>query len=415
MLLTACDDESIKGIHALIVLAPVAFSFFHISTFMLMPFFTAIFWLMYLDRRNKKYIIDLFTLLVFFALGFWMMLDVAIDYSYSNLSRMFIGPINKNTLWLVPVVYDIIALTISSILIRCKKFNIKSFFESRACKWIIRIVIVLSLAYVAYFIWRVHLDAEFGMKMHMWLRKRYGGNGRRIIVQYTALFATCIMSGIVIVPMAILSIFINPAYYLKRKNVLVFAGFFYLVLLVNVYVRKEVYYYYYYARYLEYVVPIAILIGGMFIEKTQRALGISMAIVGLAVMLPYSYYLAANPYDDSFMPDRELLNICSELKPGAAIIFDCEDDFIRNVAIDIKEIADCDIYPVFDDIDSEIEKFSEEYNKVYIISDLIYHSSYNSAEYKIWSANDIIPLIDTIGVTTKIVNIYDLDNYALGE
>ncbi len=413
------DEESIQkcnGRHALLCLAPIAFSFFHISTLMIMPLFAATLWVKYLERREKNYLVDLNVIFAMFTLGFWMMLKVAQEYSLKNLSRICIGPIDKSTLWMVPVIFSVLVLLVSVWMVKRENLNAYAFIDSSVCKWAIRTLISVSLLYVMSYIREAQSDAAVGNgDLYYWLSSGYEEIDCGLALKHTRLYANCIMSSLLLFPAAIITMIADPGWFLRKKTITIFLCFFYLVLFVNVCIQRNVSYYYYYARYIEYVVPVSILAIGICIDKIGWVLGTVTAIIGLAVTAPFSYYLISEPYDDTYMEEHKLLEICREIVPGSAVILDCGEEFIRNVGIDIKEITESDIYPAFDDFDKEWKNLKERYEHVYMItgvqrtemSRLKCRIEYAVSEYDMFAESDTVPLISSRTAYIAAVNIYD--------
>jgi|GEM_PF-2471420 len=421
-LITATIDH--PGIGRGLIAVPIAaFCFFHVSAFMLMPGFTAVLLLLYLEKRDRQYLFIHYSILIAFAMGFYMMLITAPQYTYDNLKRMEIGPLNHNNLWIVPILYAAAAILLSFIISRIRGLTLKTIAENAAAKWLIRALIMFSLIYVAYFVWKMHLALpQDELQVNKGLRDFYWGNKNLYtIFQYTPFFAVCIFSGILLVPAVIISAWKSPEWYLELKNVSVFVLFFYLVFLCNVFVRKEIPYYYYYARYLEYVIPVVVLMTGILMEKINVKFAMVLSFIGIAVMIPYSLFLAKND-DDSVIQTNTLMSICDSIKPGSAVIFDSSDWLIRNIGIDVRELSQVHIYPKFRDYDKELKELSTQYSRVYIITDriqpastgVVYREGYVEREYQSQSKSDLIPLISAVEEKKGIISIYDAKQVQYG-
>lgn len=384
------------------LLIPVSmFCFFHVSAFMLMPAFTGSIVLLFLTDRNKTYIRIHLLALAVFAAGFYMMLYTAPQYSYMNLASLYFGPINDDTLWLVPILYAVFAIVVVEFVRRQEQMNISFFVESRIFRVMVSICVLLALCFVCYTVHKYHLVQADSAKAKLLISAEWLGMSHFQILQYMPLFAICLCSGVFVVPLFIGTLVVSSKFYFSKHYIVVSFLFIYLALLCNVFVRQNVWYYYYYARYLSYVIPIAIIAGGIALTRISPWISRVLLILSILVLLPFSIFLSSHD-DDSAMQTSELIDLCDALDKKSAVILDCSNSFISQAGLAIRELSHVHIFPLFENSDEEVKQLCEKYDQVYVISDqltildgeIVYRNKFTTNEYEQWSKNRWIPLIN---------------------
>lgn len=395
------------------MLLPIGtFCFYHVSAFMMMPLFNAILLLMYLDKRDRRYWIANEISLAIFAAGFIMMLHIAPEYSCDNLTRIEILGLTNSTLWMVaPIYFILISLISVAVIFIKKKIELRRIFEGKIFAWILRALITVSLCYVGYTVYKLHL----GGGTNFINRPFFGSSNYWEIFTYTTLFANCMMGGLLLLPAAIGGLLGKTGRFLKGYGLYITGIFVYIALLCNVFVSSTVSYYYYYDRYLEYVVPVSVLMGGLFMERLSRRAGYALGAVSAAVMIPFSSYILTND-DDSIVTNDVMEDIAESIEEDSAIIFDCSDDVTRVLAIDLRELTGARVYPVFTDYDMEKSDLLTRYSHVYILSDTgmnddevagVYRNTWS--EYVTWPDTNWCPLPMTSTINESVLYLYELD------
>lgn len=375
-----------------LLLIPITtFCFFHVSAFMMMPLFNVAILILYTMRREKIYL-DINKLsLLSFAVGFYMMLFVSPQYTYNNLSRIEVGNLNNENLWLLPIMYGVVTLFIQNFISKHEEINFETLHQSKYIVGLLRTVLVVSIAYWGYTVVKIAYGLGINKAIPEWLNDGYWASGNLLKVMiHTPLVANCIMGGAILVLATTEMLIFKPKIYLSAKYILLTVSLVYLVFLCNIFIRKEVYYYYYYARYLEYIVPVLTLSGGILLEKVRRTLGILMVSVGILCMLPGSIFMINNK-DDSFMSTDVLESVVKVVEPESAIVFNCDYDTISNIAMDVRELSGAKIYPAFEDFGEELNYLRDQYRRVYILlsddnvqnENISYKESYLTSSYDI--------------------------------
>jgi hypothetical protein len=158
---------------------------------------------------------------------------------------------------------------------------------------------------------------------------RYHGTGLLRSIPNLRVFAYGFGSGFVLLAFAALAMLRGDKRLLSKDTFLLTVIFLYTILFISAFLSTDVPYYYYFSRYNVPYLVIVVIIGGIIINKLHIAWKTTIALVSLAVMIPFSFTLALNR-DISGMEirsQREVMHHVQNFEPGSIIII---EDGLRN-------------------------------------------------------------------------------------
>lgn len=344
------------------VLAVTCFSFFHSSAFVLMPIFSLIYIILYIQTEENYVKISGVLSNILFYTGVIMMLCVTPQYGFDIIRANLKLPSDS---YVIPVM-AVFTLIFIFFILGTKKLRLDRLYSivvsEKIFSFIIRVCIVVAILLVI-----VYTFGVYAGYVPVWLigvQPYYESNNMVLIFTHITLYVLTFATGLVVLPGILLSMFIRPKKLLKPQNVILCVIFIYCVLVMAVLLKKEIFYFYYYARYLApYIIVLVIFAGVCFDEFSDRVIQAALAISFL-VMLPFDCFIATNK-DQSQMTWDTLESICNVVEKDSAIVI--SDSYLLRLMLPLRAMTGCHVYPMFEDAEKQVKYLQENYKNIYII------------------------------------------------
>jgi hypothetical protein len=156
------------------------------------------------------------------------------------------------------------------------------------------------------------------------IRVAHHGGGIVNTIPNLRIFAYAFGSGLLLVPIILVSIFRKSKKLFSEKILPLTFFFMYTIVFISSSLSREVAYYYYYSRYCVPFIPIILLLGGIVIERYRPSMRVALAGVCIAAIAPFSLTLATNR-DISNMDiqsHREVMASVSNYEPGSIVLLE---------------------------------------------------------------------------------------------
>lgn len=416
------DTEDKNSIY-LSSICVIAFAFFHVTIYTIMPVIVSIYIIKYLFDKEKSNIYAGILSIIGFMIGYTMMIYVSPTYTTNNTRRPieeFIPYITDNML--LPIIYIASVIAIA-FLVLIYFYSIKKVSIYEKIKKIHK--------YLSYLV--MILFVLMGIKIIL--------SGISNFKEYESIITSIknsnIMgyvwgSGIVLIPISIVLVFkrIDDVLYEKNKCIMLVL-FMYCIIIYSAILRTTIPHYYYYSRYLVPFIPIITLFAAQLMNKFNYKLKYIICMLAACIYLPCNCTLAVG-LDDTRMNWDILEDIVENIDGNDAVIIEDSSNEVRNIvetlALPIKYITGAEIYPVLDDVEDQIENIEKSGKQVVYITDKedsnnkIYELEYKnrvhvSDDYQAFH-NELIPyprnfsknMYDIYLYKTKFKNIYNFKN-----
>ncbi len=342
----------------------LVFSFFHISIYTIMPEIVVLYWLLFINTRNKTYLRANYLALLFFTIGYLFMLYITPEYSFNNSRPMYFGPLNHGNL--IPFVLGVVVLC-GVITFLLGKFGAKFKFEftnNKVLAWLVKLVVAAVILYTAYYAYKL----VSGM-LPVENSSQAGYYGKLGGIKNLTLSAYVYMTGLLALPLGLLFMFFKTRIFLKdNKRLIITFLFIYNILITSTFMRIEILHYYYYARYVAPFVLIIALAYAIYCEYLPKGIVLAILIVATGFNGYYGYVMLDND-DDSKMSYNIMTQVFEDIGADSAVIL-TDSRISRLFALPLKSLAATDVYPIFSEgVESTIDYLSDKYSNVYLLTD----------------------------------------------
>lgn len=345
----------------------IGFAFVHVSFMVLWPVFWLANAIMYVYQKNKQYVYTNIISAVGLLGSCIMMARIAPQYYYGNCALLFVGNIvNQDNLLAWIGVISLVSCIVSIFMLRNNMEVLRrGLTKIQNLTWLVPVILILSvLFWIAY-----------GTKMGFFMVPedmrepslyQYYGKG---LMAYTHLgiYACALATGFVILPCLIVYMI------LKSKRIIADAKYFvltliflYIVVFQSVFLRKEIGFYYYYSRYLLYYIPIICLMAAICFQKWNKKVTLFMALISFSSMIYFDVAIIENK-DDTLWEWETLEDLVLAIEEDSAVIINGAD-MQRLLGPQVRTMADTAVFPVFENIQEQIELLQEHYECVYVLS-----------------------------------------------
>lgn len=389
-------DEENKDKKIIASFPVVVFAFFHVTIYTMIPIFIASFFFMYTWDRDRQFLIGALISAVGFCVGYTIMFFLGTQYTFDNSRHLMLG---KNVIYIFAPVVMLVTMATSKFISTSAVFNlIIKFRQSKKFDLLFQIVLIICLVAVGFYGYRVGNsiilpDREF---------QTYYGKGLMTALQYSCLFSFIYSTGLLIVPLSLFCILTRFKKMKQDKNSLfILLMFFYCVIFMSAFLRKEIPYYYYYARYLVPFIPIAAFTAGIALRNVSYKLVGVICFSTILFFTPYNIFLYKNSIDVTKVPLNtfdDTLNVVKKLKKGAILIDAEERDHLNNFYmawfLPLRAISGGAVFSRFSDINIEdqVGFLLETYGHVYVATNktsldylkekqLLYRNKYEASTY----------------------------------
>lgn len=338
------------------VIPVVAYAFYHVSFFTMLPMFIIIYAALYIFTNDRKFVVCAAVSCLSYAAGFFTMRALQPIYTLNNYKVVYNSLINNknvNIVIYILMAICIIALAVFYMIINKIRKNsflpeqfISKVFNGKTEKILIPIAIILPLVAIGF--------------------KMYGDYER---FTFSTIMSFMYLTGMIIIPLSLIFCAVKPKVIVNSVNTLtVFALFEYCVLIYSWVLRPDIQYYYYYSRYISSFIPVALIFGGIVLNSINKKYITFPVIVGsLCFILPYDNLLAQKK-DDTIMQWNVLNDVIDSANEGDCYIVD--DIYASTCWFPLKNISKADVYPVIGDVNDQLSKMKSKYKNVYYLTDM---------------------------------------------
>ena len=342
----------------------VAFAFFHVAVYVMVPMFVVIYFFMFFYKKDRMWLIPNVVVIAAYVLGYMFMLKTA--YSYVSYNYLFLSRIGINTENISTIIYVLSAIVIAVNVIlfivygrRESNSSGKKYYAETIFSWIIRGVAVLSLGF---FIKNYQSFLEIGNISNIYS---------------TSMYSYIAMSALIIMPIVYVVMFIRPNIFFKSEaRVMTAIMFIYAVLIYSAFFSVETKLYYYLSRYTTVYLSVILLAFALIFSDVPKKIvrlvvAIAITLWSIYLYMPFLNVLRQHA-DDTRMSFESYEEIVSELKSGDVVIMDEATSSMLYLYSDI--INGVKVFPVINgDIDYT-------YNLVKDLSDNVYFVTQSSDE-----------------------------------
>ncbi len=372
----------------------VAFCFLHLTIYTMIPVIVLIYWLCCWIEDDTNYLTAAAISITAFLAAIFMVVNIAGTYAYIyNFTPIYqlLPFIDQDHVIWVFVAMSLIFYAGTLLMYLMKKYlpeksrfrrlNIE-LLQKRGFLWAVRILIILFCA------------VQLGIMVSR--REVYQGNiGSFKHLSITGIGA-CL--GLTVPLLAGVLWLIKPQFAVKNRAYLCCAVLFvYCVMVYCTLFRKDVAYYYYYGRYLAPYLVITLLFSGILLNQIRAGWGIAAGLAGIMLVMPPNRYFLQ--YQDDTRITWDILEDLREtIHENDSVIV--SDALMKYCFLPVKAMTGARVYPVFDDIDSQLEMLSGATGgEVYCIDtanllpqmDVVYRDSYMLSEDDLEHTSEYFP------------------------
>lgn len=361
------------------ILPVLAFSFYHITIYTVIPVIMLVYYSLYLMEGKKEYLIAAAAELAGFAAGIHMMAKVAATYSFVyNFRPIYdlVRFIHQGNILPVLTICSGMGMVVSAALYICTRKRVP-YRLIRGTKGYHIVILSIRLVTALLLIWNLIV-----------IISECRQTGWKTAIGHSTLVGYALFTGIVLLIYALFGIMIRTDTLLKDKGYMCISLLFiYCILVYAAIFRKNISHYYYYGRYLVPYIPIIILsayvLVGQFKRKWLRTVcWFSSLVVVLVIAVVYDTLLAEEK-DDTRL-SWEVLQDCSELfHEGDNVIVDREAAAV--MFLPLMHLTESDVYIEYQDDElknAQIGTLAEEADgSLYFVTDEYYGSPHWESVY----------------------------------
>lgn len=334
----------------------VAFSFIHISIYVVIPIFVLIYFMLYRTTAKKSYLVANIFILISFFVSYVMMSQIATKYTKMNYK--FISSLKLNPTY---VKYYILAfvtvLILISLFLLFKKSALNKIKITKNKKIIFEIAVRSCIIVLLAFL----------------LKNSYSKilAGRISSFGNTTIFGFFVATGGIVFLVTFITLFIRPSIVLKNKNTtIIFFLYFYLVIIFATAFYPTINYYYYYGRYLIPYMFLIILMFAVFLESLKSSF-VKIPIYVISLVLPFIAFFSYNEilrkYEDDTRISYSALNVLMDTFNKDDIII-IQNELINQVYYPMATKYK-NVYPIVDNsLEKTINNIKKYDKKIYFIN-----------------------------------------------
>lgn len=395
MLLT---EKNVK-LRAFSCVPVIAFSFYHVTIYTMMPMFVLIYWGLYFIDKEKRYIWACNFCLMLYYIGFLFMHHMEYAYTINNyvipLSSFlgFITPLNFGKLVAGVTVMAIIVTNLLPMMNNEFMKKIGTFlYKSRG--WIVKGLVLVTIAFFIY------QAIQNGATLE--------NIGTFTLISYAS------ATGLVILPVTILLVMI-----LRKKDMqgaqvyVVLFSLIYTILFYSAFLKVTCPYHFYYGRYIVPFIFIILVAFCLLCNKYRLYWLFLLCFIGvLNFAEPYSKLMSS--LDDTNLSWRVLEDVLEIVdEEDAATIID--KDLYNLLYLPIRS-TQSHIYPMEENLEAQLEFLDLHYDDIFYIStddeemeDLLYRNECTSSNYSTAKMQDITNYPLAVEKRNVDIYVYELD------
>ncbi len=401
----------------------ILFSFIHISLFAFMPILVLISWIRYAYGRDPRELVASVLASWGFCISALWAFSIAPYYTYGNytfLTKVTGGiltaerqaPFVVLVFLAMPVISYILHRVVSRYAVPsiitdtkapaaevlessneaatgtgCSAGELPALWQ-KVLAWAIRIFLVVS---VLFFFYKGVLTAE-----------------TRTAFEYLQISTYIYFSGLVLVPLIYIVLFLKPTLFMKKPlHLQLTLLFLYMVVVYSMIMRVRLIYYYYYARYVAVFLVLIFLLAGIIFdhfaksEKVRKYGAAAAWIIVLVSFLPYNKGLLTQK-DHTRCHWDYLAKVCAPISDRDAFVVGPDEQQILFI-FPVKFLTGCDVYHAdYEHLDTELARLASQYEHVY-------YMDYDTAFEDNWGASDTIKSLSVERVLHEENHLSNLD------
>ena len=346
------------------------YSFFHVTIYTLMPFFLLSFLILYLWEQKKQYILAANAEAFIFTIGYTAMFCISPLYTFYNSRQLML---NKASLFFAPVLLCIVILSSIRLLKHRAPFSAIELCNKTNTARAVRFIILFSITAILITAYRI----SSGVLPQPKVFQTYYGSSILSVLPFLTLSAFTYTTGFFFIPLILFYWLKEPKSLFKNSNIsLISFAFFYCILMMSSFLRKEIPYYYYYARYLVPFLPIIIIEAGVIMNdhRALRSFAPALCALSLLCYAPYDHLLIKE-LDISHVEWSTLRSLAKTLNktPNSALLINGQNnDLYRCYFHALRALTSADVYPVIlgkkVSPREQLQELSSRYDHVYLLS-----------------------------------------------
>ncbi len=322
----------------------IAFSFFHVTVFTMLPVFILIYWLLYYQYKDKACLKAAIAVVIGYFAGFLTMWFLQPRYTLLNYQHglPFIPKTGLKWIMLLALAASCAAIVVTFLLGKIKeKQLVKEGVGLRGFGRWATLAIVAPLCFIM---------------------AKKGLTGESFV--YVTLFCYTILTGITLMPIIIYRLVRNKYEYSRPVGVLILF-FVWSILIYSLVMRREIQYYYYYARYLMPYLSVVLVLFAYIIDRKKAKIFSAAAVLGILCLLPASN-LIREKKDDSMIQWSGITDVLNRVEDYATVFID--PDLMSLYYFPCKA-AGAQVYPVMEDVDTTKALLGMENEEIVYLTD----------------------------------------------
>jgi len=357
----------------------IAFCFYHVSIYTMIPMFLLMYWGLYCITEEKSYIRACSISICAYLVGFVFMAYISPTYTTNNYIRplAFLKFVNEHTIFFLVFIASITAFIITGTLPMIRQKYIKVGFSLTEHKSLYVKTIVCILI------------AIFFIRGISFILEGKNGSGNENDIGNLTLISMMLATGGIMLPLVLVDILSRSKEKLVGTNCyIVCFSFIYAVIVFSVLLRLNTRYYFYYGRYLVPYLFIIVVAFCYFYNNYKISYFVIPLLAGMFILFYPADLWLYNKLDDTRVEFSTLEAILQTVSgENNAVIIDTDID--RAFVLPVKATG-ASIFHKWEDFEEEIEYLEGKYENIYFISSdtlLNYNCSklVNTLKNKGWS------------------------------
>ena len=327
------------------------FSIFHVSIYTMMPLFYSVYIVMYILRKNYKYLINIIIITIFFLLGMFSMFFISPVYSFNNWKPFTekIGILNDSNLRQFILISCTLVIILTIILLKYYSKVLEIIYKEK-----IKLIIIKTIKII------VCLGLIISIFIQMLIIIKNIQNRDFVgAIQYSSLVAISFVSSVLILPVIYFQLLKNiNKYILNEKFILILVLFGYCIVFYCSFLRTSIDHYYYYSRYFAPYIAIIYFMYLLCMEQkiVRKKIHVFIGIFSLCISLPYIYTVVKG-MDDTRMTWDNLENVIEEVQKSEAEIVIIDNSLCKILYLPIRASTDKLVYPALNSLDMHYEEW----------------------------------------------------------
>lgn len=365
-----------KSIYAS-VLPIIAFCFYHITIYTMIPVILVIYWVSYIYTKRNEYIYASLVAIIAFLAGITMIEMIAGTYAFTyNFVPVYQILPFASEYNVVYIIYGccILAAVFSIILLNCQVLSVSIFKGLKKIKYII-------------FYAGIACIIVFQIKIILSTREMFYGMKNAAI--HTTLMGFALAAGIFIPIIAgVISLIWAKEFWKNQQNIVILILFLYCAGVYSCIMKPYIQYYYYYARYIAPYIVVILAFSVIMLSKLNLKIVKIAGLLSWLMLLPYAVFWI-NHKDDTRLLWQDIENFADEITSDDIVVihpdemkyyylplramtgaraYVAEKDYIEQME-QLSQHTSGNVYYIRHDMDLKDDMLETIYQKKYIMSE----------------------------------------------